>query len=166
MGIKSNIEYFDIRNNETKMKNFVFKRQPKAYQGSKTFKSSSAKSSYSDELEKSIRQFNNIDGLPTEDLYGVVYYFHKKKTGTDADNISKPIWDCLKGILFDDDKRIKLRIAGIIDISKDDFDLTIFDFSNVREEIITELMEAFETIEHFAYIECGLLNNAMYKFNL
>src|SRR3954469_11070503 len=91
-------------NLDEQMKNFVFKQQPKAYQGSKTFKSNTAKTNYTSELENAIKQFNNIDDLMTEELYGIVYYFHKKKTGTDADNISKPIWDCLKGILFDDDK--------------------------------------------------------------
>ncbi len=145
------------------MKNFIFKRQPKAYQGGGTFKSNLAKTNYITELENAIKKFNNVDTLMTEDLYGIVYYFYKRKTGTDADNISKPIWDCLKGILFDDDKKIKLRTAGLIDISKGD--LNIIDFSNVRGEITAELVEAFGTIDHFAYIECGILHNSMYKFN-
>lgn len=146
------------------MKNFVLKRQPKAYQGSKTFKSVLSKTNYTNDLKKSIEQFNTLDTLLTEDLYGVVYYFYKKKTGTDADNISKPIWDCLKDILFGDDKQVKLRTAGAIDVSKGD--LNIIDFSNLRGEIIAELIEAFEVTDHFVYIECGILNNSMYKFNL
>jgi Holliday junction resolvase RusA-like endonuclease len=146
------------------MKNFVFKQQPKAYQGSKTFKSSTAKTIYSSKLENAIKQFNTIDNLMTEDLYGIVYYFHKKKTGTDADNISKPIGDCLKGILFDDDKQIKLRTAGLIDISKGD--LNVIDFSAVRGEITADLVEAFGTLDHFVYIEVGALHNSMYKLNL
>jgi Holliday junction resolvase RusA-like endonuclease len=146
------------------MKNFIFKRKPKAYQGSKTFRSNSAKTIYISELENAIKQFNNSDTIMTEDLYGVIYYFYRVKTGTDADNISKPIWDCLKGILFDDDKRIKLRTAGVIDISEGD--LNVIDFTNVRGEITAELVDAFVTIDHFAYIECGFLHKSMYKFNL
>lgn len=146
------------------MKNFIFKRQPKAYQGSRTFKSKTAKEIYINELKESIRHFNTIDNIMTEDLYAVVYYFHKIKTGTDADNISKPIWDCLKGILFNDDKQIKLRTAGLVDISKEG--LKVIDFSDVSGEITAEIIEAFDTTDHFTYIECGLLNKSMYKFNL
>jgi len=146
------------------MRNFVFKRQPKGYQGSKTFKSDTSKSKYITDLESAYKQFNPTATLITEDLYGVVYYFQKKWTGTDADNISKPIWDSLKGIVFKDDQQIKLRIAGIVDISKGD--LNVIDFTNVRGDIITELIEAFDSIDHFTYIECGLLNKSMYKFNL
>jgi hypothetical protein len=100
----------------------------------------------------------------TEDLYGIVYYFHEKKTGADADNISKPIWDCLKGILFDDDKQIKLKTAWLVDISKGD--LNVIDFSAVRGEITAELVESFGTLDHFVYIEVGVLHNSMYKLNL
>lgn len=145
------------------MHNFVLRRQPKAYQGSKTFKSVQSKTAYTTELSNALMQFNTVTKMLTNDLYAVVYYFQKKKTGTDADNISKPIWDCLKGVLFDDDKRIKLRTAGLIDISEGD--LNIVDFSNVRGEIVAELVDAFETSEHFVYIECGSLTNSMYKFN-
>ncbi|MCL2144761.1 MAG: RusA family crossover junction endodeoxyribonuclease [Endomicrobia bacterium] len=148
----------------TCMRNFVFKRQPKGYQGSKKFKSNAARDSYINGLEKAFKQSNPAAALITGDLYGVVYYFQKKHTGTDADNISKLIWDCLKGIVFKDDQQIKLRTAGIVDISKGD--LNVIDFTNVRGEIIAELIEAFDTADHFTYIECGLLNKSMYKFNL
>ena len=146
------------------VKNFVIRRQPKAYQGNKTFKSEAAKNNYISELKKSLNQFNTLDFIMEDDLYGVVYYFQKKITGTDADNISKPIWDCLKNILYKDDKQIKLRIAGIIDISKGD--LNIFDFTNIRSEIMYELLDAFDQADHFIYVECGKLDSSMYKFNI
>lgn len=144
------------------MHSFIFKRQPKSYNSG--FKSETAKTNYLNELQNSIKQFNTVTAPFTDDLYGVVYYFHKKNTGTDADNISKPLWDILKGIFFTDDHQIKLRIAGSIDISAGDF--SIIDFSNLRGEITAELIEAFETKDHVVYVECGLLNNSMYKFNL
>lgn len=146
------------------MKNFILKRQPKAYQGSKTFKTPQSRANFISDLENAIRQHNSLDNLLKEDLYAIVYYFQKRKTGTDADNISKPIWDCLKGILFEDDKQIKLRTAGIIDISKGD--LNIVDFSSVGGKITVDLLEAMETNDHIVYIECGSLNNSLYKFNM
>jgi Holliday junction resolvase RusA-like endonuclease len=146
------------------MKNFIFKRQPKAYQGSKTFKNSGSKINYISELETSLRQLNDTSELMTGDLYGVVYYFRKKQTGTDADNISKPIWDCLRGILFDDDKRIKLRFAGIIDIPQGD--ISLIDLTGVRGEITTEIAVALGSADHFVYVECGSLQKSMYRFNI
>lgn len=143
------------------MHSFIFKRQPKSYNSG--FKSDLSKAYYLADLESSIKQFNNVTSPISKDLYGVIYYFHKKNTGTDADNISKPMWDLLKGILFNDDNQIKLRIAGNVDISTGDF--SIIDFSNLRGEITAELIEAFETKDHIVYVECGLLDKSMYKFN-
>ena len=83
------------------MLSFIIKRQPKAYQGSKTFKSKISKTNYENDLEISLKKYNPTDSpYSNQDLYGLVYYFFKKNTGIDADNISKPIWDCLKGRLF------------------------------------------------------------------
>lgn len=144
------------------MHSFVFKRQPKSYNSG--FKSVLARTNYLDELENSIKQFNTLSATFSDDLYGIIYYFYKRNTGTDADNISKPLWDILKGILFKDDHQIKLRIAGSIDISAGDF--SIIDVSNLRGEITAELVEAFETKDHIVYVECGLLDNSMYNFNL
>jgi len=145
------------------MINFILKRQPKAYQGSKTFKSRMSKENYINSLIESINHFNLEWNLMNEDLYGIVYYFRKKNTGTDADNISKPIWDSLNGYLFKDDKQIKLRTSGIIDISNE---LNIVDFSNLRGEIVAEFIEAIDTTDHFVYIECGYLENSMFKFKM
>ena len=61
-------------------------------------------------------------------------------------------------------RKSKLRIAGIVDMSQGD--INIIDFSNVRGEITAEIVDAFGTIDHFVYIECGNLENSMYKFNL
>ncbi len=53
--------------------------------------------------------------LLTDDLYGLVYYFFKDDRSHDADNISKPLWDCLVNVVYSDDVQIKLRIAGVFD---------------------------------------------------
>lgn len=147
------------------MKSFIFRKQPKAYQGSKTFKSSSAKATYINELAKSLLPDDVLLEPYTEgDLYGVVYYFTKKYTGTDADNISKPIWDCLKGILYSDDKQIKLRRAGIFNFSENDFN--VIDFSGIDEQVFGVLLDAFGTDDHFVYVECGRLDFNMFQFNI
>jgi len=144
------------------MINWILKRQPKAYQGSKTFKSKLSKENYINALKDAITQFNVDWSLMTEELYGIIYYFRKKDTGTDADNISKPIWDCLYGFLYDD-KQVKLRTSGIIDVSQE---LNVVDFSNLRGEIVAEIIDSFDTIDHFVYIECGFLDNSMFKFKI
>jgi Holliday junction resolvase RusA-like endonuclease len=147
------------------MLSFIIKRQPKAYQGSKTFKSKTSRTNYETDLEVSLKKFNPVhNSYANQELYGLVYYFFTVNTGTDADNISKPIWDCLKGKLFSDDKQVKLRTAGSFDLTKNDF--KILDFSGVKGEVIAELLDAFDNEEHIVYIECGLLDMKMYKFNL
>jgi Holliday junction resolvase RusA-like endonuclease len=147
------------------MQNLIIKRQPKAYQGSKTFKSIISKTNYLNDLKTSLRRYNpKADIFPNEELYGLVYYFRKTNTGTDADNISKPIWDCLKGILFDDDKQIKLRTAGIIDLSKTE--LSLIDVTGIPGNLLIDFLDAIETEEHIVYIECGRLNYSLFKFNI
>ncbi|WP_308132008.1 RusA family crossover junction endodeoxyribonuclease [uncultured Flavobacterium sp.] len=141
---------------------FIFKRQPKSYNSG--FKSDLSKQLYTDALILALNQFNTISSPFEEDLYGIVYHFYKKNVGIDADNLSKPLWDLLKGIMFKDDKQIKLRIAGSIDISSGDF--SVFDFSNLKGEVTAELIEAFDTQDHFLYVECGKLKNGMFKFNI
>lgn len=144
------------------MHSFIFKRQPKSYNSG--FKSKLSKQNYLNELMLSLNQFDTIT-VPFEDnLYGLVYHFYKKDVGIDADNISKPLWDILTGIMFNDDRQIKIRIAGSIDISSGDF--SVLDFSNLRGEIIAELIESFETKDHIVYVECGKLENSMYKFSI
>jgi Holliday junction resolvase RusA-like endonuclease len=148
------------------MQSFIITRQPKAYQGGKTFKSNASRIKYSTDLESCLRKYNpNEKGFdPEVDLYGLVIYFFKFSTGTDADNISKPIWDCLKGKIFNDDKQVKLRTAGIFDLSKHDYN--ILDLSGLKGELIVDLLEAIDSMDHVVYIECGILNLNMYQFNL
>jgi Holliday junction resolvase RusA-like endonuclease len=147
------------------MHSFIIKRQPKAYQGSKTFKSTLSKENYIKDLQSSLLEYNPLsNAYDDHNLYGIVYYFFNKNTGTDADNISKPIWDCLKGILFNDDKQIKLRTAGAFDLGSNDFN--VIDFSRVKGEIVADLLESFDDDEHVVYIECGILDFSMFKFNL
>ncbi len=122
---------------------------------------------YKIDIEAAFEQFHDIITPFSGKLYGVVYYFYKKvQKGqrVDADNLSKPIWDCLKPFLYNDDIQIKLRLAGSIDLRDDDFEE--LDISNLSTEIYEALIEAIENEEHILYIECGDLQQSMFKFNL
>ena len=100
------------------------------------------------------------------ELYGLVYHFYRRDIGIDADNLSKPIWDSLKGVLFEDDKQVKMRIAGSFDLSTNDF--TTIDLSGLSGSTITSLLDALqeETHEHILYVECGRFTADMIKLNL
>lgn len=141
---------------------FIIKRQPKSYNSWK--KNSSKGQNYIEEIRNSFTIYNPTFTKKTEQLYGIAYYFHSKKTGTDADNISKPIWDGLTDFLFVDDKQVKLRIAGCFDLNQNDFD--VLDVSGVSGNVVAELMDSINTEEHIIYVECGSLNDKLFKFNL
>lgn len=94
-------------------------------------------------------------------LYGMVYYFHGQDTTLDADNMSKPVWDALRGTAFADDNAIKLRIAGIINNS-----LTGIDLSYLPDEVAQELLRVIGEAEHVLYIEFGPLTERMFRFGL
>ncbi|NQU05024.1 MAG: RusA family crossover junction endodeoxyribonuclease [Calditrichaeota bacterium] len=110
-------------------------------------------------FNQNIIQFEN-----TEELYGVVYYFHRNRTDLDADNISKPVWDCLQSILFSNDLQVKLRMAGVVDISYGKY----WELSETLYEtgLNEEFEHFFENRNHIVYIECGRLKPDMFQFNL
>lgn len=141
---------------------FILKRQPKSY--NKWKRNSTKGQNYLNYIRDTFNEFYNSFTPKTGELYGIAYYFHSKATQTDADNISKPIWDSLSEFLYPDDKQVKLRIAGCFDIGNKDFD--ILDVSGVPGNVIADFVEAIEVEEHVVYIECGSLNDNMYKFNL
>jgi Holliday junction resolvase RusA-like endonuclease len=91
------------------------------------------------------------------ELYGQVCFFTSDGTDLDADNISKPVWDALKSIAYEDDKQVVSRtstvvytkihdtipISGETDIAADLFQLLLRD--NVK----------------CIYIECGVFSESM-----
>lgn len=145
------------------MYSFVVKLKPRSY-NSWVGASVSTKSKYKLQIEDAFRR-RHQSHLPIKmDLYGLVYHFFRADTGIDADNLSKPIWDCLKDILYEDDKQVKLRIAGGCDLANND--ITILDFSGLSSEVATELIDAFVTEEHVLYVECSYFSTALIQFNL
>jgi hypothetical protein len=122
------------------------------------------KAKYQKVLVHSLERFcRGAVPMLTEELYGIVYYFHRKPTGTDADNISKLLWDSLNTVLFGDDKQIKLRIAGVIPHQQ----INVIDTTYMAGPVADALIEAIlEGQDHVIYMECGKLNDDLFTVNL
>jgi Holliday junction resolvase RusA-like endonuclease len=94
-----------------------------------------------------------------EAVYGISYYFHKRKTDLDADNLSKPIWDALSSVIYSNDKIIKLRYSGVYDINNL---ITEFDLTKIPKNVYIDFLDYIEKYEHIVYIELGKLKNELY----
>lgn len=146
------------------MYNFVVKVRPKSYNSWKGG-SATSKANYKRHLEEAFKEKYQVEGCQEGDLYGLVYHFYQSQTDfIDADNLSKPIWDCLQGVLFFDDRQVKMRIAGSFDLENSD--LAVIDFSGLSEHTAAALLKAFETEEHVLYVECGAFTVNMIRLNL
>ncbi len=141
---------------------FILKKQPKSH--NKWKKTSPKGQDYVKYVRDMFDEFHSTFTPKTGNLYGIAYYFYKTNVGTDADNISKPIWDCLTEYLFDDDKQVKLRLAGCFDLSHQDFE--VLSVTGVSGDVVAELVDAIETEDHIVYIECGQLTDNLYQFNI
>ena len=92
-----------------------------------------------------------------EELYGQVYFFTSERTDLDADNISKPIWDALVGVVYDDDKQIVSRTSTVV-YTKTHEIIHI----NGESEIAADLLQKLtRKIVMCMYIECGHFNENM-----
>ncbi|MES0337996.1 MAG: RusA family crossover junction endodeoxyribonuclease [Candidatus Magnetobacterium sp. LHC-1] len=89
----------------------------------------------------------------SDELYGVIYYFHKNISRRDVDNISKPIWDCLNGYLYDSDEQLKITVNGILDIAS--FEYIKANMAKLDHQMVHKLYKAVGNKEHVLYIECG-----------
>ena len=116
---------------------------------------------FKEAIRESFKYYYSDTNLLDDELYGIAYYFHKKKTEIDADNLSKPIWDALETLLYKDDKIIKLRYTGIYDIKNDVRKLNI---TKMPTNVFRDFLNLIDNnqIEHLIYIELGKLNNSLY----
>ena len=141
-------------------------RRPRAY-GSSYKKNDSKGQTYRQHIQEAFtRRYEHLAEL-TGDLYGIVYCFYPTYNETidaDADNISKPVWDCLTGFLYHDDAQVKLRIAGCYDLSKNQ--LTDLDVTNLPDDIRDDLLNAIDQKQPVMYLECGVFKADMIRFNL
>lgn len=127
------------------MISFLLKREPRSYNAKSRHK-------YQADIKKEFDKLNIKEPL-TDILYTRVYYFHKKKTSIDADNLSKPIHDALNG----DDNLVKYRVCSTIDLRKNE--ITEIDLSNMSSGSYIEFYNAIATEENVVYIEIGKFNN-------
>lgn len=142
------------------MYNFVFKGRPQSYNNN----TGALKSKYKAALEQSLWAYNAGLQLLHNDLYAVVYHFFYVDLCIDTDNLSKPVWDSLNGILYNDDKQIKVRIAGSFNLTAGDYNR--MDFTGLQGKVVVDLLDALDNEDHVVYVECGNLGMKMYKFNL
>lgn len=141
---------------------FIIPRKPKSYNNWK-LSDPKAQAYLKDILKAFVKFYPNHKKL-VGDLYGTIYYFYRnfhEGKRQDADNISKPVWDCLTNILYLDDKQVRLRVAGIVDLEKEN----IMQW-NLPPAIIEHFISAVDNYQHFIYVECGNLTGGMYQFNL
>ncbi len=114
------------------------------------------------QIQQAFARYCSTDEMIDKPLYGVVYYFHRKPNDLDADNLSKPIWGALETVVYKDDRIIQLRHAGIIDLRKTD--LTLFDLTNVSDQIADDMIAFAGEKDHILYVEFGLLQLEMFTF--
>jgi hypothetical protein len=139
------------------MKAFICTKRPRSVNAKGT-------SSFQQFVVEAFRGFHQEAVCATQPLYGIVYYLPARPTELDADNLSKPIWDALQGICYDDDKRVRHRRAGIIDLQTTE--LQAFDLSAVPDDVAAALIRAVGTEDHVLYIEYGSLSDRMFVFAL
>lgn len=145
------------------MHSFVVSIKPKSY-NSWGSASVTRKGNYKKKLEEAFKSVYPVHIPLEDDLYGLIYHFYRTDIGIDADNLSKPIWDCLRGIVFDDDKRVKMRIAGSFSLTDSYF--SVFNSSGLAGKVIASLIDAIETEEHILYVECGIFTADMIRLNI
>lgn len=127
-----------------------------------------APASYNTQGAKKVAYKNNLQSaynrkykgkLNDTDLYGVIYHFFRKDIDLDADNLSKPVWDSLSTLAFNDDKQIICRTAISVDLNK--YDANIIDFTSIPDSILGEFMQKLhdESIEHLMIVEAGEIND-------
>lgn len=138
---------------------FILKRRPCSVNNFRSHK----KEQFLIFLDKTIQELPRQPEILSGNLYGKIYHFFRKDHRYDADNISKPIWDSLIGRLYEDDKQIKLRIAGLV--GNDEAEMKEMDFTGLDGDFIKELLEAIDSEDHVLYIECGPLSPMMFTFD-
>ena len=103
----------------------------------------------------------NVPKFPAnEELYARVYFFTSDGVNVDSDNISKPIWDAVSKLVYEDDRKIVMRTASVIDVNLHPFN--IIDTSTIDGAVAADLMQGLaERDVKCLYIECGKFKEPM-----
>ena len=105
-----------------------------------------------------LRKFKgNVPKFPTGiELYAKAFFFTSDGVNVDTDNISKPIWDALNGLLYDDDRNIVLRMASVIDVT--------IDTTKIDGDVAVELIQGLtDKNVKCLYLECSKFYDTMVK---
>ena len=114
-------------------------------------------------LVTAFNQYNHTATQTNSDLYGFAYYFHRIKTGLDADNLSKPIWDALRLVAYPDDKLIRFRSSAVFDLQSQGIE--VLDLSNMPDEILDDFLEMIDNgDDHILYVELGKFDFGLFQF--
>ena len=106
---------------------------------------------------------NNFSGVPFEGiLYARIYYFYSVKCFIDVDNLSKPAIDAFKGKAYLDDCALAFRASAKIDLRETN--ITEFDCTKIPENVFQDMLDVWDVIENFLYIEIGFFANDMIIF--
>jgi hypothetical protein len=120
---------------------------------------------YKDAILTSLARYAGDTELLNGYLYGIAYYFHRRPTELDADNMSKPIWDALTQALYEDDRSVKLRYAGVFQIA-DSASVNVLDISRVPSDVLTDFLAMLDERDHILYIEIGALKPDHYVMGM
>jgi hypothetical protein len=105
--------------------------------------------------------------FPTSSIiYGVVYYFRKNEVGFDADNISKPLWDALETVCYDNDKRIRLRLAAVVTLDYyNNYRIPVTSLSIAEANQINSFFKRPQQ-QHMIYVHLDNADPKSFKFRL
>jgi Holliday junction resolvase RusA-like endonuclease len=122
------------------------------------------KAEYYKSLITAFRKYH-ADTPPLEScLYGIVYYFHKAKTQLDADNLSKPVWDALRGAAFTDDFQIRFRSAGLFNFGAEKIEE--LDLTNMPDYVLDDFLIMLDSRKHILYVEFGEFSYDLIQFGI
>ena len=127
----------------------LYKGPPRSY-------NAHSRSRFQDRLRKdSKRLVFPPEPMRSPSLYSKVFYFHRGKRDIDADNISKPVLDALRGVAFIDDAQVCWRLSAKVDVSRP---YTVRQ-NDIAAEAYAELIESLgdETAMDLLYVEVSHL---------
>jgi len=137
------------------MYNFTVQTRPLSYNSKDAVK----KQQYKDLISSKFAKKYSTKAPSSKMLYGKVIYFRPQRDGSDADNISKHVWDALNRIAYDDDKSIKYRSAIIIEHDE----VSKVDISELGTREYRELTKAFQNEEAIIFIEINQFDFSLIK---
>ena len=105
---------------------------------------------YQQRIKEFIKTDNPAIIDSTKKLFCSIFYFHRKKTEVDVDNICKPLIDAFKGTVIDDDNQLFAVLAVKIHVLEDDFTVSN---NGVELDEFDKLLSFINSIDDVVYVE-------------